>query len=130
MKRTRTIFLSAVLAIFALAVAVRFAAAQPYGSQSPSPAPSPFAVTIKNFAFSPSELTIPVGATVVWKNEDSVAHTATSSGQGFDSGNLDQGQSFSFTFAKAGTYAYVCSYHPNMTGKIVVQDPSQSSSAR
>ena len=99
---------------------IKFAAADTQAA--PSPAPSPYAVSIKNFAFSPSELRIPVGATVVWKNEDSAAHTATTTSKGFDSGELDQGKSFSFTFTKAGTYSYVCSYHASMTGKVIVGD--------
>ncbi|MBV8596559.1 MAG: cupredoxin family copper-binding protein [Candidatus Eremiobacteraeota bacterium] len=93
-------------------------------ADQPAPAPSPYVVTIKNFAFSPASLTVPLGATVVWKNDDGVAHTATSTSRGFDSGNLDDGAHFSFTFQKAGTYAYVCSYHPNMTGQIMVVAPS------
>jgi plastocyanin len=93
-------------------------------ADQPAPAPSPYVVTIKNFAFSPSALTIPVGATVEWKNDDGVAHTATTTSRGFDSGNLDNGAKFSFTFVKAGTYQYVCQYHPNMTGQITVVAPS------
>ena len=93
---------------------------------TPVPSASPYVVRIKNFAFSPSALSIPVGATVVWKNDDSTAHTATSTSPAFDSGNLDRGASYSFTFLKAGTYAYVCSYHPNMTGTITVSATTPS----
>lgn len=115
------------LVMLAVAVLALFAARHASADQ-PAPSPSPYAVTIKNFAFSPSSLTIPVGATVVWRNDDGVAHTATSTSPGFDSGNLDNGAHFSFTFLKAGTYAYVCQYHPNMTGQITVVAPSPAPS--
>jgi plastocyanin len=79
------------------------------------------AVAIRDFAFEPATLTITVGDTVTWTNEDSVAHTATSSTGAFDTGLLDQGESGSVTFTAAGTYGYFCEPHPSMTGQIVVQ---------
>lgn len=83
---------------------------------------APFLVVISDFAFKPAKLTIKPGATVYWRNDDGISHTATDSGGAFDSHNLDKGMMYSFTFTKAGTYSYVCSYHPNMTGTIVVSD--------
>jgi plastocyanin len=79
------------------------------------------AVEIKNFAFTPPSLTVPVGTTVTWTNNDTAAHTVTAAGGAFDSGNLSPGQSFSFTFDQAGSFAYACNYHPNMQGTVVVQ---------
>ena len=78
------------------------------------------AVTIADFAFSPPTLTITAGDTVTWTNEDQVVHTATSTTGAFDSGDLAQGASFSFTFTTPGTYTYLCTPHPSMTGQIVV----------
>lgn len=78
------------------------------------------AVAIADFAFSPPILTITAGDTVTWMNEDQAVHTATSATGAFDSGDLAQGASFSFTFTTPGTYAYLCSPHPDMTGQIVV----------
>jgi plastocyanin len=78
-------------------------------------------VDIAGFAFSPSTLTIAVGDTVTWTNSHSEAHTATASGGAFDSGTLNPGQSFSFTFTAAGSFPYVCNFHPEMTGTITVQ---------
>ena len=78
------------------------------------------AVAIADFAFSPPMLTITAGDTVTWTNEDQAVHTATSVTGAFDSGDLAQGASFSFTFTTPGTYAYLCSPHPDMTGQIVV----------
>jgi amicyanin len=79
------------------------------------------AVQIVAFGFSPAELTIAVGDTVTWTNLDPVAHTATSTSGAFDSGDLVLNDSFSFTFTAAGTYDYLCTPHPEMTGRIVVQ---------
>lgn len=78
------------------------------------------AVAIADFAFSPATLTITAGDTVVWTNEDTMIHTATSTSGLFDSGDLDQGESYSLTFTTPGTYDYLCTPHPNMTGRIVV----------
>jgi plastocyanin len=77
-------------------------------------------VTIDNFTFSPAELTIKVGTTVTWKNQDDIPHTVVSAGK-FRSKALDTDDSYSFTFTAAGDYTYFCSLHPHMTGKIKVE---------
>ena len=61
-----------------------------------------------------------------WTNDDGAAHTATATGGAFDSGNIEPGDAFSFTFATAGDYPYLCTYHPEMTGTIVVQAAAAS----
>lgn len=82
-------------------------------------------VAIVNFSFKPSTVTIAVGDTVTWTNQDSgVPHTATSdqgSAVRWDSGLLNTGQSYSFTFHQAGTFTYHCAVHPYMTGTVIVQ---------
>lgn len=80
-------------------------------------------VKIDNFSFGPGSLTISVGSTVTWTNRDDIPHTVVSSDDPrvFKSKVLDTDEKFSFTFIKAGTYAYFCSIHPKMTGKVVVQ---------
>jgi plastocyanin len=78
-------------------------------------------VEIKNYSFSPSTLTVKVGDSVTWTNNDSVGHSATADDNSFDTGVLQQGQSGSVTFKKVGTYTYHCSVHPNMKATIVVQ---------
>ena len=124
---TRGFVLSAIAAGALVAIALDHVAA---GDQAaPAPAPSPQVVVIKDFSFSPSSLTIPAGTTVTWRNQDSAAHTVTSTTPAFDSGNLDSGGHFSFTFVKAGTYQYVCSYHSNMTGQIVIVAPAPAPSS-
>lgn len=79
------------------------------------------AVAIAEFAFAPATLTITAGDTVTWTNEDQIEHTATSTTGAFDSGLLGQGESYSVTFTTPGTYDYLCTPHPSMTGQIVVQ---------
>jgi plastocyanin len=77
-------------------------------------------VSIDNFTFSPAELTVKVGTTVTWKNQDDIPHTVVSAGK-FKSQALDTDDSYAFTFTAAGDYAYFCSLHPHMTGKIKVE---------
>jgi plastocyanin len=80
------------------------------------------AVAIKNFAFAPEALTVKVGTTVTWTNQDSDAHTVTSQGSGgpLSSAALATGQSYSYTFTKPGTYSYLCTIHPFMTATVTV----------
>ena len=79
-------------------------------------------VTIKDFAFSPAELKVNAGDTVKWTNLDSAPHTVTSdSGSELDSEQLNNGQSFTQTFAQAGTYAYHCAVHPMMKATVTAQ---------
>ena len=88
--------------------------------------PAPVTIVLKNFAFDPKQVTVPVGTTVVWTNRDAASHTVTAGTRGspsglFDSGNLASGASFSFTFTKAGTYPYYCAIHAGMDGSVTVQ---------
>lgn len=78
------------------------------------------AVTAKDFAFSPSTLNVKVGATVKMTNSDSATHTFTADDGAFDSGRVGSGESFTFTFPKAGTFAFHCGIHRSMKGTIVV----------
>jgi plastocyanin len=78
------------------------------------------AVTIDNFTFSPAALTVKVGTTVTWKNQDDIPHTIVSAGK-FKSKALDTDDSYSFTFTATGDYTYFCSLHPHMTGTIKVE---------
>jgi len=78
-------------------------------------------VSINDFAFTPSPVTVTAGSTVTWTNNQSgVAHTVTADDGSFDSGRLGTGQTFSMTFSAAGTVAYHCSIHPFMHGTITV----------
>lgn len=87
---------------------------------SPAPAAGPVAVHISNFTFGPKKLTVKIGQTVTWTNDDDIPHTVVATDKSFRSKVLDTGQSFSFTFTKAGQVAYFCSLHPMMTGNLTV----------
>jgi plastocyanin len=78
-------------------------------------------VEIVDFAFKPGDLKVTAGTKVTFTNGDGFAHTATADDDSFDSGQLQKGESFDFTFDKAGTYAYKCDIHNSMTGTIVVE---------
>jgi plastocyanin len=93
-------------------VAVHAASAVPAKAQS---------VSIKMFAFTPQVLTVTPGTTVTWTNADEDPHTVTAIDKGFHSAALDTDDKYSFTFTKPGEYAYFCSLHPHMTGKVIVK---------
>lgn len=77
---------------------------------------------IKDFEYVPSRLTVAAGGKVSWTNEDSANHSVTFRDKSLKSiGNLRNGQKLSVAFDKPGEYAYVCTYHPNMHGTVVVK---------
>ena len=78
-------------------------------------------VKIDNFTFSPQQITVKAGTTVVWINHDDIPHTVVSKTLAFKSRALDTDDKFSFTFATPGTFPYFCALHPHMTGSIVVE---------
>lgn len=78
-------------------------------------------INISGFAFDPSSLTVKEGTTVTWTNNDPTVHTVTSDTGVFDSGDMAQGTTYSYTFTTAGTYVYHCTpHHARMSGTIVV----------
>jgi plastocyanin len=77
-------------------------------------------LTIANYAFSTTALTVRAGATVTVTNTDSTAHTTTAGSGAFDSGTLKPGQSAHLTLSKPGIYTYICQFHAFMTGTIKV----------
>lgn len=77
-------------------------------------------VSIKNFAFSPATVTVSVGTTVTWTNDDQDAHTVTATDHTFGSQPMNPGATYHFTFTKPGTYSYLCTIHPFMTATVVV----------
>jgi plastocyanin len=91
------------------------------GQSGGGPGGSAHAITIKNFAFSPNSITVTPGATVTVTNGDSVAHTVTSKTGAFDTGDIQAGQSKTFTAPnKAGSYPYICTIHQYMAGTLTV----------
>ena len=93
--------------------------------QSESAASKVVTVEIRDFKFEPATVTVHEGDTVEWKNDDSVPHTATEDDEGkkpaFDSGSLQTGAAWRYVARKKGTYNYICTFHPNMQGTLIVQ---------
>jgi len=81
------------------------------------------AVNTTTTYYSPTTITVVIGVnnTVTWTNNDNIAHTVTADNGVFDSGLLNQGQTWTYTFTTPGTYAYHCSIHPWMKGTVVVK---------
>jgi plastocyanin len=101
----------------ALAAAV-FAAAAMFAAASAQAAETQ--VQIDQFIFAPQRITVKAGTTVTWVNGDDIPHVIAEKDGKFRSGALDTDDSFSQSFATAGTVEYFCAIHPHMTGKIIV----------
>jgi plastocyanin len=124
----------------AIAFAASTAIAQTYGTSAPAPQPIPQPaapqptlqpapslvvwVSIRDFFFNPSQITIVPGTTVVWVNEGNHPHTVTANDGSFDSETLLPGQSFMATFQGRGTISYFCEIHPFMRGSVTVSSGS------
>jgi plastocyanin len=98
-------------------------------SSTPPPAPAgSTSITMVNgasglssTAYSPNPVTVSVGTTVSWLNNDNTTHTAVANAGAFTSPNVAPNTRFNFTFTSAGTFPYHCTLHPNMVGTITVQ---------
>lgn len=101
----------------------------PYGppaTSTPAPPPGSSAsntVAMSGMTFYPVQITVKVGTTVTWTNNDGYAHTATSDSGLWDTGAIAGGHSASHQFTTAGTYPYHCTYHAamGMKGTVIVQ---------
>ena len=81
------------------------------------------AIVINGDGFSPANLTVKKGATVTWTNKDSAAHAIASDGaSSLHSPQLQAGQSYTYTFANTGSFAYSDAMNPSATGTITVTD--------
>lgn len=89
---------------------------------TPAPPPPPGAITVsmRDNVFEPRVASVRTGTTVVWRNNGTLRHTATSSDGLFDSDLLRSGEAFSTTFTRPGTFAYVCAIHSGMSGVVEV----------
>ena len=76
--------------------------------------------TMQNSTFTPQEFYIREKASVLWVNGDNIVHTVTADNGAFDSGDLQPGATFGYTFNTRGDYSYHCKYHPEMVGIIKV----------
>jgi len=119
--------LAAVLIVAVAVVAVIISgsghnAAPTHASQS---AVATNTVAIQNYMFSPMVIKVKAGTKVTWTNQDAVSHTVmadTASSDTPTSMDINKGQSYSFTFKKAGTYTYHCFPHPYMHGTVEVTE--------
>jgi plastocyanin len=118
-----------VSSLIALAAACGSYSSEPSPTPTPTPGDGPStAVTIPsnaenlgNRAYAPDIVSVDVGAMVTWTNTDSIDHTTTSDGTGWNSGTVAPGGRFSVTFQNAGTFPYHCTIHPGMVGTVVVR---------
>jgi plastocyanin len=79
-------------------------------------------VVIKGYAYDPDPITVPVGTTVSWKNDDPTEHTATATDGSFDTGTIKgDGATAKVVLDKPGTYDYICQFHQFMKGQVIVQ---------
>jgi plastocyanin len=87
------------------------------------PAEATTEVLIQDFAFDPPHIEVQVGDTVTWtQGTDEEPHTATADDETFDSGVLEEGDTFPFTFTEAGEFSYFCEIHPEMLGLVTVTE--------
>ena len=114
------IYLGILLVLISAITMVSCGKSNSYNSTT-TPPPATNSVSIVNMAFSSASLTVSVGSTVTWTNNDNMTHTVTADDNSFDSGNILVGNKYSKVFSTAGTYTYHCTIHPNMKGTIIVK---------
>jgi plastocyanin len=85
-----------------------------------SPAGTTQSILMKGIAFEPKQVTVHVGDTLEWANQDIVAHTATAKDRSWDV-NVPTGRNGRMVMKAPGRFDYICRYHPNMTGEINVE---------
>jgi plastocyanin len=81
-------------------------------------------VNIIDLDFTPKEVKVTKGATVTWTNTGQAPHTVTAQDKGWTSDMMKNGDTYSHTFGSVGTFTYICTFHPNMIGTVVVTDSS------
>jgi hypothetical protein len=102
--------------VLALIILLAFVAVRDFRPDSPTVNQ----IRIASTTFVDGSRRITVGTTITWANMDLVAHTVTADNGSFNSGVLDPGTAFRFTFKSTGTYRYRCRIHPFMHGTISV----------
>jgi len=115
MKKVKQLFVSFIIIMLIIGISGCSTAKD----APPSVPPDEFTVIIEDYKFQPAEITIKSGETITWINKDSVKHTAT--GDSFDSGLFGKDETFQQQFDEAGTYDYICTPHPYMKGKVIVE---------
>ena len=93
-----------------------------WAAESPRQAPqAAHTVIIENMQYSPAQLRVHRGERIVWVNKDLFPHTVTAAARAFDSGSIAANSAWTYVAGKAGEYAYGCTFHPSMKGRIEVQ---------
>lgn len=82
--------------------------------------PATVNVIVENFKYVPDPVTVRIGDSITWTNEDPVGHTATATDDSFDTGMFFPDNSATITFDTAGTFPYFCGVHPEMIGMVIV----------
>jgi plastocyanin len=123
-SRAMAILLAAVIAVLGLVVSNGSAAGSTdIGDRTTAVSTIlPNTVVIKNFAFGPATMVVPPGTKITVVNQDKAPHTITAANKSFDTGTIAGGKSGTFTAPSTpGTYPYVCTMHPSMTGTLTVK---------
>lgn len=117
-----------IVAVLAAAAAACSSSSSPSSTPSTTSTGSSVTVLIPtnarnlgNAGFGANPLTVAVGTTVTWTNNDSIPHDTIADGGQWSSPILNPGQTFQFRFATAGTFPYRCTLHPGMVGTVTVQ---------
>jgi plastocyanin len=90
------------------------------GSEAEATSSATISVEMGDYFFRPRDVAISAGDTVSWVNEGTVPEGHTATGDGFDSGVLEEGETYTHAFETAGTFDYVCTLHPAMRGTVTV----------
>ncbi len=115
--------------LVALLLSVSIACSSSSPSTSPTPSTGPTvsdsivagATTLTTTAYAPNPISVAVGGSVTWTNNDTTAHTSTADGGTWSSGSIAPGATFTTMFSTAGTFRYHCAIHPGMVGTVTVQ---------
>lgn len=115
MKKVKQLFVSFIVIMLIIGIS----GCGPAENEEPTTPPDENTVIIEDYKYNPEEITIKSGETITWINKDSVRHTAT--GDSFDSGLFGKDESFQQKFDESGTYDYICTPHPYMKAKVIVE---------
>src|SRR5258705_7621980 len=107
--------LFAVILLFSGIMLLFFACSKSSYNDSGGGTPPDYTIYMKGSVFSIPSLTISTGSKITWVNDDNMIHTVTANDASFNSGDMNPGSSFSYTFNTVGTYNYYCMHHAGMT---------------
>ena len=79
-------------------------------------------VKVQNLTLIPEVVTITVGQTVRWTNNDNRDYLLVARDQSFNSGNIRPKEKFEHKFKEAGSYEYGCAIHPRLIGTVIVEE--------